>query len=284
MKFITRVTAWLDRQSPVVAVAAAAVILTVIWEIDYAAPPEITFGLFYLIPLFITAWFAGRGTAVAMSVISSLAWLTADEFPRGIPLFSWYMLWNFLIKLTAFIVASLAIYRLRKDYDFQKRLAFHDTLTGAANRRAFLEALRRETARARRLNHPLTLAYVDVDNFKQVNDSMGHDAGDAVLLFVADLLVKNLRAMDLVARIGGDEFAVLLPELNPEGARVVMEKIHKLLAEGAQEKKWPVSLSIGVKTYLKPSFSEAQMLHQADELMYGVKKSGKNAVSSAIEI
>ncbi|HTC77354.1 MAG TPA: diguanylate cyclase, partial [Terriglobales bacterium] len=94
----------------------------------------------------------------------------------------------------------------------EKELSRSDPLTGLPNRRAFYEVALAEADRARRYRHPLSLAYLDVDNFKQVNDDYGHDAGDELLVRVAEVLRRNLRNNDIVARLGGDEFAMLLPE------------------------------------------------------------------------
>jgi diguanylate cyclase (GGDEF)-like protein/PAS domain S-box-containing protein len=161
----------------------------------------------------------------------------------------------------------------------EKRLSRTDTLTGAANRRAFNETAEAERKRAVRYARPLSLAYIDLDNFKRVNDESGHQTGDQVLVCVAGTLRENTRSESLVARLGGDEFALLLPEINEAGASIAIHKMHSLLTKTMREKRWPVTFSIGMVTYDHPPETLDQMVHAADELMYSVKREGKNHVA-----
>jgi diguanylate cyclase (GGDEF)-like protein/PAS domain S-box-containing protein len=166
----------------------------------------------------------------------------------------------------------------------EKRLSRTDALTGVANRRAFYETAEAERKRSVRYGRPVSLAYIDLDNFKQINDQSGHETGDQVLACVAETLRKNIRAESLVARLGGDEFAVLLPETDQVAASLVTNKLRDLLATAMREKDWPVTFSVGVVTYDKPPQSTEQMMHAADELMYRVKREGKNSVASSLII
>jgi len=166
--------------------------------------------------------------------------------------------------------------------EMEKSLSRSDALTGLANRRAFYETTEIERKRAARYSRPLSLAYIDLDNFKQVNDRNGHEAGDRVLELVASVLHKNVRAESVVARLGGDEFALLLPEADHVAANFVINKLHNLLTKAMQEKNWPVTFSIGMITYERPPESTEQMVHAADELMYTVKHEGKNRVASSV--
>jgi len=161
----------------------------------------------------------------------------------------------------------------------EKELARTDVLTGLANRRAFYEALQAERARAARYRRPITLACVDLDNFKKVNDTLGHAVGDELLARVADVLRKTLRLSDTVGRLGGDEFALLLPETDAPSAEALLEKLRSILRRSMEAKNWPVTFSIGAATFLETPPSMEHMIRTADELMYAVKKSGKNRIS-----
>jgi diguanylate cyclase (GGDEF)-like protein len=139
----------------------------------------------------------------------------------------------------------------------------------------------REITRARRYNRPLTLLYIDLDNFKQVNDAFGHETGDELLVEVAATIRCNVRATDLVARLGGDEFALLLTETNREAGLVVTNKLRETLLRAMQERNWPVTFSIGVVSFTVPPASVEEMVKQADEVMYSVKQRGKNSIAAA---
>jgi diguanylate cyclase (GGDEF)-like protein/PAS domain S-box-containing protein len=160
----------------------------------------------------------------------------------------------------------------------EKELARTDSLTGLANRRAFSEAAEMERARAARYGRPVTLAYVDLDNFKHVNDTLGHSVGDELLAAVARVLRENLRFTDTAGRLGGDEFAILLPETNANAAESALQKLRQILLRTMKARKWPVTFSIGAATFLDNATSVEEMVRFADELMYTVKKTGKNKI------
>ncbi|HLQ51832.1 MAG TPA: diguanylate cyclase, partial [Terriglobales bacterium] len=150
----------------------------------------------------------------------------------------------------------------------EKKLARCDVLTDLANRRAFYERAEQERKRAARYGRPLSLAYIDLDNFKQINDTRGHDACDQVLTNVATVLKNNLRAEDLAARLGGDEFALLLPEAGDAAAAFVIHKLHRLLTAAMQERNFPVTFSMGLVTYDGVPQNIEEMVQKADDLMY----------------
>jgi diguanylate cyclase (GGDEF)-like protein len=168
--------------------------------------------------------------------------------------------------------------RLALALDNEKSLSRSDHLTGLANRRAFEELFEMECKRSRRYNRPITVACMDLDNFKSVNDRQGHQTGDEVLVAVAATLRSCLRATDCVARMGGDEFAILLPETNEDNAGIIMKKLHALLQTLLTRTNWPIGFSFGVVTFPAPLDSLEAMLERADKLMYEAKHGGKGAM------
>ncbi len=168
--------------------------------------------------------------------------------------------------------------QLRATLDAEQELARIDPLTGVANRRAFFEITEAERKRAERFGHPLTIAYIDADNLKQVNDSLGHEAGDAVLKTAGDILRLQIRSTDAVARLGGDEFALLLPGADVAAAEQVLHKLQETLLAEMEGHRWPVTFSIGAVVFVRPYDSCNRMLAKADTVMYSVKTSGKNAL------
>src|SRR5437879_10039864 len=158
--------------------------------------------------------------------------------------------WDALVRLAAFLVVAVMMAALRESLDRERRVARTDPLTGVGNARAFYEAADAEIARARRYQRPFTAAYVDLDDFKTVNDRLGHAAGDAVLRLVARALPGVLRKNDLVARIGGEEFCVLLPETATAPARIVVQKLREALSDVVVAHGWRVTASVRVVAYL----------------------------------
>jgi diguanylate cyclase (GGDEF)-like protein len=172
--------------------------------------------------------------------------------------------------------------KLQAAPESEKSISRIDFLTGIPNRRTFFQKLNTEVKRARRYQRPLNVAYIDVDNFKQVNDGLGHAVGDELLKTIGKSLEETLRETETAAQLGGDEFAILLPETDGENASVVMNKVQEHLAETVQKREWPVTFSVGVVTFTKAMNSAEEMVKAADELMYKVKRKGKSAMVSQI--
>jgi len=161
------------------------------------------------------------------------------------------------------------------------RLVTTDGLTGLPNRRAFEEALQREFSRASRYKRPLSLLMIDIDFFKRVNDTLGHLAGDAALRQVGALLRSNLRRDDLAARLGGEEFAVLLPEIDRSGAAIAAEKLRRLVESRPilyDTQRWPLTVSLGVASRAVTDTEAIEVVRRADDMLYAAKREGRNRV------
>jgi diguanylate cyclase (GGDEF)-like protein len=169
---------------------------------------------------------------------------------------------------------------LRKDVELE-RLAITDPLTGLYNRRFFQSRLGVEIERAKRYGRVLSLVMLDVDNFKEINDRRGHQFGDHVLAEVGKILTGNVRAIDIVCRYGGEEFAVLLPETPLEKAGRAAEKLRTCLKERFQKGRDPVALtvSLGVASYPSPRVAdENDLVRRADAALYEAKGLGRDRV------
>ena len=163
------------------------------------------------------------------------------------------------------------VIRLRKELVDARALADRDPLCPTLNARAFRRELEREIARARRHDRYLAALFIDLDNFKQFNDTHGHQAGDRILVQMAATLLANVRQSDLVARMGGDEFAVLLLETDEESAFALAETLRRRLASASDT---GVTASIGAASW-KPGISASTLLAQADEAMFKNKPHAK---------
>jgi diguanylate cyclase (GGDEF)-like protein/PAS domain S-box-containing protein len=166
-------------------------------------------------------------------------------------------------------------------------MAFHDSLTGLPNRVLFNDRFLTAVAQARRTGQGLTLMMIDLDHFKTVNDSLGHEAGDCLLQEVAGRLQAVVREMDTVARLGGDEFTILLPGV---GSREdICRTAERILRQGGTDvaingRRLSVTLSLGIAVYPENGEDLETLMHQADAAMYQVKETGRNRYCFAEEI
>lgn len=238
--------------------------------------------VFYLIPVSLAAWFVGKQSGLLFCLVASLVQIVIDESFR-LPLSSQSVLhyWNELIEFLFLIIMSLLFSALRKNLENEKELARRDPLTDTLNRRSFFDLAEHEINRLQRYSLPLTVAYIDIDNFKVVNDQLGHQVGDTLLLAVVSAIRSNIRGSDIMARFGGDEFVILLPDTPGDAALKLLTKIHENLDLVMAHHCWPVSFSIGAVTYLDVPSAVDEVIRHADELMYTVKHSGKNKLLHA---
>ncbi|MDY6844311.1 MAG: GGDEF domain-containing protein, partial [Thermodesulfobacteriota bacterium] len=160
----------------------------------------------------------------------------------------------------------------------EKEVARTDYLTGIANRRFFFKLTNIEIKRSRRYKTPFTFVYLDLDNFKTINDCLGHHTGDTLLRTVAHTIKKNIRSTDFAARLGGDEFAILLTGTEATSAHVVIQKLQSELLHVMRQNKWPVTFSIGILTLNGASTTIDEVMKKADILMYSAKQNGKNMI------
>ncbi len=176
--------------------------------------------------------------------------------------------------------AAIAIGNARQ-YGRIQKTAITDPLTGIYNRRGFFESGQNELERFRRYGHPLSILFMDVDKFKSINDVYGHAAGDRVLQVIVDRSCQSLRNMDIMGRVGGDEFAILLPETSLPKARTIAERIRRAVTEkpvSVRRKRLEVSTTIGVAAATREIPSMKVLLENADKALYRAKHKGRNRV------
>jgi len=245
---------------------------------DFLTGSDVNFTLLYLGPIGLATWFASFGAGTALSVASALLSTALDVLARPQPLPAAVLVWNVTVQLGTFMALVLLLAALQARLAAEQRAARTDPLTAVANRRAFQEMAGVELERARRTGRPLTVAYLDVDDFKFVNDQQGHARGDALLATLAATLRGATRAVDVVGRLGGDEFGLLLVETDGPTAEALLGRVRTTLDAAMEENGWRVTFSIGAATFLSPPRSVDEMMLRADQLMYEAKRAGKNAV------
>lgn len=251
------------RRTSAAILAMALVMAALIGWIDFATGVYLSFALFYLVPVGLTTVYAGRAYGLTIAVICATVGLIGDVSNGGAH--ALYPVWNAATRLGVFVVVVVVLALLRTAHQTERRLARTDPLTGVANFRWFEEEAQREMYSSRRYGGPLSLIYLDLDDFKKINDERGHAAGDEVLRAVASALRASLRPTDLVARIGGDEFVVLLPHTDQVGAERAIERAHDRLATTG------VAFSVGIIQLDKAVGSIDDLVGKADARMYEAK-------------
>lgn len=268
----------LSRRSKPFLVTLGLLLVASLAILNYLSGPAVSFLIFYIAPIFLTAWFVGRRAGLLMCAASGLSWIVVAELrwdhysSRAVPY------WNVAVMLGFIVILTHIVSAFKRSHEKERELARTDYLTGAFNFRSFAEMAEFEINRARRNNQPFTVAYMDVDDFKIVNDRYGHSTGDRLLKSVAETIRRDVRAVDMVARLGGDEFAILMPETGTGAAEIVMRRVRRNLLEVARQNDWPVSFSLGVVTWDFPPANVDEMLRAADGLMYVAKRNGKNRI------
>ncbi len=271
-------SAWLEGLSRPAATALSLGLLLCVALGDALSGPDVSFTLLYLGPIGFATWYVSRRTGLFLTAVGALTSLGTDLASRTFPLAPQVLAWNGAVQAGVLVALCWLLDALKLRLESEVQLARTDPLTRVSNRRAFLEQAAVELERARRTSRPLTVAYLDADDFKAMNDRFGHREGDALLTLAASTLRSGTRAMDAVARLGGDEFGLLLVDADQPTAEALLGRLRGALAAAMTASGWKVSFSIGAVTFQTPPRSLDEMLGRADQLMYDAKRSGKDGL------
>jgi diguanylate cyclase (GGDEF)-like protein len=256
----------------VFALALAAV--AVIGMADELTGSKVSLTLFYLAPVWFAAWFLGARPGIVVALAAAIAGWAADVATRLYAPRPGVVAANLALQLLLFATAAAISAHVRGRGDRESILVRTDGLTGLLNRRGFLEVARREIARSGRTGHPLTVALLDVDGFREVNAARGHEAGDLLLGGLGAALRSSLRAVDASARLAGNEFAVLLPDTDPSSVGSVLDRLRLVLLQAAAEKGAPLSISLGAATFQRPPATLDEMLRAAARMLAAARTNG----------
>lgn len=251
----------------------AVLVMSLLFVIDVVIGAGIRLHVLYVFPLAAIALHCEQVHFSVAGMVLSLLCQIYNSLVQGIS--------TIALKTDAIIFllsSALVIYlarAVRENYLEKSRQASTDWLTGLHNRRSFEAIVDMESSRHRRYGGVFSLALIDLDDFKTLNDSGGHHAGDQALKLLADVLRENSRGSDAVARLGGDEFAVLMPNTGHEDCQARCQQLAGLIKSRMAEAGFGISASVGGSTYENSQKSTAAVLQDADKAMYAAKSQGK---------
>lgn len=245
--------------------------------IRLATDSELAFASLALFPVLIITWLGGRWSGLFMASAAAFMWTVTDIFSERAFSSQWIPWLNGLVRFITYAIVVILVAAVRFLLEREREHATQDALTGLLNRRALLLAGASEVERARRYQSQLAVVFLDLDNFKSLNDIRGHDVGDQALRTTGKAMMEATRNSDYVSRLGGDEFVVVFPEVGFEAAAAAGHKIFEYVNAALNDYP-PVQASVGVAWFGNVDQEFPSMLRAADELMFEVKAAGKNNI------
>jgi len=262
-----------------VAILLCVSLFVVIATADLVTPPQVDLSLFYVFVILLATWNLGfQGGAVFALGSAAMQWIALSDHSLAVVYSVYWYLWLANRWFTFFIVVALT-YPLRVLFDRFESATRTDPLTEAANRTYFAEMLAMQLARNVRSGECFAVAFMDCDDFKQINDHHGHAVGDSVLHTVVQTAKQHTRPSDTVARLGGDEFALLLPGAANADALAVVKRLQSKLAERMIAARGATTLSIGLASFERTTLDVAGVIALCDSLMYRAKRSGRGQIA-----
>jgi diguanylate cyclase (GGDEF)-like protein len=261
-------------------VIALAMIALLGW-LRHSTEAEYAFAMAAIVPVLLVAWTGGFIQGSIVAVIASTIWTGADIFSGQAFSEPWIPFANGITRLATYCFIAYLTARVRTLLLREAEMATQDPLTGLLNGRMVLAIGEIEARRARRYAHPMTVMFLDLDNFKQLNDTRGNKAGDEVLKAFANALRRTLRSTDVVGRIGGDKFVVVLHEIDADAAAQTGQRVASTVP-AAVAGLAPITMSVGIAWFEHPSDDFRTMIDAADALMHEAKRAGKGRIRTQL--
>jgi diguanylate cyclase (GGDEF)-like protein len=252
--------------------------LAIVVAADYLTSYELSLSAFYVLVILAVSWFCGvwwGGLFAFLAMFSEIqiGLLTGNPFSDEA-----YFYISIGNRLFSYLLIAYLVATVRTLYERAQSAARVDYVTGVANSTGFYEKVAVEMARHRRSHAPFSVAYMNCDYFKIINDGLGHREGDRVLLTVGQTLTSSLRETDIVARLGGDEFALVFPQTGEAEVLPVIKKLCGHLDRAMAEHDWPITFSVGVGIFPSVPDNVDRVVSFCDRLMQRVKALGKNKI------
>ena len=268
----------LSALSPRLAILLSALMLAAVGYLDYVTGVDVSVLPFYLVPLCLAAWRGPRWAWFVFAIGATVVWEISNRAAGRVDSSVALTWWNMTAVLSGYLLVGWLINLLRAQLSRARELSLTDSLTGLQNLRAFRATLYDLITLSHRSTLPLTVAYLDLDHFKDVNDSLGHAAGDAMLKAVAQALNASVRDSDVVARLGGDEFAIVLVNAQRAHASHVLAELHLRLNGLLRTFHDRASASIGAVHCARAPQSVDALIAYADQIMYEAKSTERGCM------
>jgi len=256
---------------------AAMLSLAAVWGmavVDFVTGYDTAVSLLYIVPIVLAAWFSWRYVTLLAAILSGVSDVVMNF--ASYKSYTTLNAFNSDIQIAFFVIFAYAVLELKESQHRLKALSMTDPLTKLVNSRRFFEIGNAEVQRTLRYKRPFSLVYIDIDNFKAVNDTLGHSAGDALLCEISGKVKGTTRRTDTMARLGGDEFALMLPETGADAARAAVGRVQESLIGIRMSNGASVTFSMGVITNTGRPCTFDEIVSASDALMYEAKHSGKN--------
>lgn len=254
-------------------------LILAIGAVNYSLSVQASLLVFYLIPVAISTWFVGVRPGFLAAGLSAIAVV----FGQWIPLQPELSLWNGTVAGLVGYGVAILIHRIKISSEIERQLSRTDAATGAINRRFFMELLEAEFNRAQRYRFPLTLVYIDLDNFDEINQRLGYQKGDELLYQFVEDLSETLRSNDVVVRLSNSEFAIILPQTDDDQAKQVFTRILPELKTALASEDVPIECIFGVTTFLEMPEDFATINDEAAKLLKKIKASGQSRLTFQVQ-
>ncbi len=272
-----KLTKFFERRSKLTVVFIAIALSILLGVLDFATRIEMHFLLLNLIPIFLGSWFISRDVGVTLAIFGSLVWFVSDSLSGRAYSSPWIAYWNLLMRSGVFVIFAFTQASLKSKLDELSNLASRDFITGLPNGRAFYELAAEEMGRASGLE-PMTLACIDVSGIQLVNERQGYPAGDQMMCTIAHTIRENVARPDLVGRLAGTTFAVLLPKTASSGANLALEQLHNVLKDERRKHSHPLNFYISAVACTKAPRTVAELMQEADSQMARMKNAKKDFI------
>jgi len=273
----SKLTKFFERRSRFAVLFIAITFSLLLGLVDLATGIELHFLLLYTIPIFLGSWFVSRDMGVGLAIFGSLIWFITDSLNGRAYSSPWIGYWNLLMRTSVFVIFAFTQASLKSKLDELSNLASRDFLTGLPNGRAFYELAAAEMSRASGLE-PMTLACIDVSGIHLVNERLGYPVGDQMMCTIAHTIRQNVARPDLVGRLAGTTFAVLLPKTASSGANSVLEKLHNVLKDERRKYSHPLNFYISAVACTQAPRTVAELMQEADSQMIRMKNAKKDFI------